>query len=86
MSGMMRRIGIVAMAVLAGSVAQNVRACTVCYGESESAVILGAQQATVLMVGLTYFLLGGGVAAFVLLRRRSLRDDQQQVDGEGASQ
>lgn len=85
MSDWLRRVLVTGAAALAGLVARGAYACTVCYGESESAIILGAEQATLLMVGLTYFLLGGGVAAFVFLRRRSIRAQQAPMDGEGAS-
>lgn len=81
----MKGVSMLVALVATGAVARGAHACTVCYGDSESAVILGAQQATLLMVGLTYFLLGGGVATFIVLRRRSLRDQQTPADGEGAS-
>jgi len=63
-------------------------ACTVCYGDSEAAIIQGAEQATLLMVGVTYLLLGGGATTFVVLRRRARRsvaDANQVASSQGAS-
>lgn len=73
------------LAALAGLAPDAAHGCTVCYGESESAIILGAQQATFLMVGITYLLLGGGVVTFVVLRRRAGRR-APRVEEEGALQ
>lgn len=85
MSDRIRLIGVATLTLIAALGTRAVYACTVCYGDSESAVILGAQQATVLMVGLTYFLLGGGVATFLVLKRRASRRQQIEDDG-GTSQ
>ncbi len=56
-------------------------ACAVCYGDnSDSGFVRGAQWATVLMVGVTYGMLTGGVALFVILRRRASKATNE--DGE----
>ena len=46
-------------------------ACPVCFGESDSPIIEGAQSSMLFMIGVTYTVIGSGVAAFVVLRRRS---------------
>jgi hypothetical protein len=48
-------------------------ACAVCYGNAESPVIEGTKLSIVFMVALTYLLLGGGIAGFLLTRRHRLR-------------
>lgn len=49
-------------------------ACAVCYGAAESPVITGTRLSIVFLLVLTYLLLGGGIAGFVLLRRRAIRN------------
>ena len=54
--------------------APEVLACPVCYGSSDDEVIRGAELSVLFMVGVTYALLmGGGVLAVVLFRRRARR-------------
>ena len=49
-------------------------ACAVCYGDNGgSGFVRGARWATVLMVGVTYTLIAGGVVLFVIHRRRGQR-------------
>lgn len=62
-----------AVSLLAAARASDVAACAVCYGDAEGGFILGAQWATLLMIGVTYTLLSGGVVTFIALRRRALR-------------
>ncbi|RMH23035.1 MAG: hypothetical protein D6696_01805 [Acidobacteria bacterium] len=63
-----------ALVVLAAlGLAAEAAACPVCYGDSDEPMIKAGQQAAVFMVGVTYLLLTGGVAAFITLRRRTLR-------------
>lgn len=63
--------------------AEGAAACTVCYGDSEAAIVRGAEQATLLMVGVTYLLLGGGAATFVVLRQRARRSAAGAVERSG---
>jgi hypothetical protein len=44
-------------------------ACSVCFGPAGEPMVDGTRAAIVFMLGLTYLLLGGGVATAVLLRR-----------------
>lgn len=58
-------------------------ACAVCYGDSDSQMVQGLEASVLFMVGVTYFVILGGVACFVLLRRRArdpggANDSQQQ--------
>lgn len=58
-------------------------ACAVCYGDSDSQMVQGLEASVLFMVGVTYFVILGGVATFVLLRRRArglgeANDSQQQ--------
>lgn len=86
---MSRRLWIVwlLVALAAFGVAADAAACTVCYGESDDGILLGAKNAALFLVGFTYLLLTGGVATFVVLRRRSLRagsaDDDDVSGGAG---
>lgn len=58
-------------AMLAG--AAGAFGCPVCFGESDDPIVKGAQASVLFMVGVTYFLLGGGVTTVFLLRRRARR-------------
>ncbi len=69
---------------LAALWADSAAACTVCYGDSEAAVIRGAEQATLLLVGVTYLVLGGGGVAFVVLRQRARRSATAGAGDHGA--
>lgn len=64
---------IVAAGLAATAWARDAAACSVCYGDAEGGFILGAQWAALLMIGITYTLLSGGVVTFIALRRRALR-------------
>ena len=66
---------VVAMAAFAGSAF----GCTVCFGESDHPIVKGAEASVLFMVGVTYMLLGSGVASFFLLRRRARRLAEQNV-------
>lgn len=60
-----------------------VGACAVCYGDSDgSGFVRGARWATLLMVGVTYTLVGSGVALFVIHRRRGRRAMAEHEHGE----
>lgn len=61
-------------------VAPSSDACTVCFGKSDSAIVDGVQTSVLFMIGVTYFLLVGGVVTFLLLRRRALQQEQRQAD------
>ncbi len=53
------------------AVAAPALACPVCFGESDSPIVEGAERSILFMIGVTYTVIGSGVAAFVVLRRRS---------------
>ena len=72
---------IVAMAAFAG----NSLGCTVCFGDSDDPMVQGTEASVLFMVGVTYFLLGGGVISFFLLRRRARRlAEQNAAEGRPA--
>jgi len=48
-------------------------ACAVCWGDPESPLVRGAEAAILFMGAVTYLLIGGGVALFVVARRRARR-------------
>ena len=48
-------------------------ACPVCFGETDSPMVKGAEYSILFMMGMTYTLIGGGVATAVFLRRRGRR-------------
>ena len=64
-------LGLAALAMLA--VASASWACPVCFGESDSPIVKGAEYSVLFMMGVTYSLIGGGLATFVILRRRQRR-------------
>jgi hypothetical protein len=53
------------------------RACTVCYGAADDAMIDGTRLSVVFLLGLTYLLLGGGVGMFLFARRRHHRTQKR---------
>lgn len=55
------------------SLATSAFACPVCFGDSDDPIVKGVEASVLFMVGVTYFLLGGGVITFILLRRRAKR-------------
>ena len=57
-------------AVAAAAVAPTAaRACAVCYGAADDAMVDGTRLSVVFMLALVYLLLGGGVGMFLLGRR-----------------
>jgi len=44
--------------------------CPVCFGESDAPIVKGAEMSILFMMGVTYTLIGSGVATFLVLRRR----------------
>ena len=64
-------LGLAALAMLA--VASASTACPVCFGESDSPIAKGAEYSVLFMMGVTYTLIGGGVATVIFLRRRQRR-------------
>lgn len=59
------------LAVLAIGFAGQAGACPVCYGDSDSPVVKGAEMSVLFLALVTYFLIGGGVVAGVFLHRRA---------------
>jgi hypothetical protein len=47
--------------------------CPICFGESDAPIVKGVEMSVLFMVGVTYFLILGGGATFLLLRRRARR-------------
>jgi hypothetical protein len=63
----------VALAAAGGALLPaTARACAVCYGRAEAPVLEGTRLSVVFLLVLTYLLLGGGVAGFLLRRRRAV--------------
>jgi len=54
-------------------------ACPVCYGKTDAPVVKGAEMSIIFLGTLTYLLIGGGVAAFVVLRRRAMRENADET-------
>lgn len=67
---MVRRAAAATAAALLAPAAAH--ACAVCYGQAEAPVLDATRLSIVFLLALTYLLLGGGIALFVALRRRSL--------------
>lgn len=79
---MMRRIRLCALTLATAALlkAGEALACPVCYGSSDDEVVRGAELSVLFMVGLTYALLvGGGVLAVVVYRRR-LRQQAEKIE------
>jgi hypothetical protein len=73
-SGGARRAAVVLAALaLALVVAAEAAACPVCFGETDDQVVEGVRWSVVFLGALVYVLMGGGVAMFLVLRRRARR-------------
>jgi hypothetical protein len=82
-SGGRRRLpALVAAAVTVATVALPAvaRACTVCYGAADDAMIDGTRLSVVFLLGLTYLLLGGGVGMFLLSRRHHRNAAERTIE------
>jgi len=53
--------------------AAEAAACPVCFGDTDDPVVDGVRWSVIFLGGLVYLLLGGGVAMFIILRRRAQR-------------
>jgi len=62
-----------AVLAAAAACAGRAAACPVCYGNSDAPVVHGAELSVMFMGLLTYALILGGAATFLVLRRRALR-------------
>ncbi len=62
------------------AVASTSLACPVCFGESDSPIIKGAEFSILFLMGVTYALIGGGFATVIFLRRR--QDDPAETAKE----
>lgn len=69
---------LVALALLAP--ATSVFGCPVCFGDSDAPIVKGVEMSVLFMMGITYFLISGGVVAAVLLRRRARRLNGEHPD------
>lgn len=73
-SGGARRAAVVLAALaLAILIAAKAAACPVCFGETDDQVVEGVRWSVVFLGALVYVLMGGGVAMFLVLRRRVQR-------------
>ncbi|HEX9736774.1 MAG TPA: hypothetical protein VGG06_32815 [Thermoanaerobaculia bacterium] len=63
---------------LAALAAAPVWACAVCFGETDSPMARGAELSIMFMVGVTYVVIVGGVAAFLALRFKARRNQTPQ--------
>lgn len=69
-----------AAAVATAALPAAARACTVCYGAADDAMIDGARLSVVFLLGLTYLLVGGGVGMFLLSRRHHRQAAGRTID------
>ena len=51
----------------------NAFGCTVCFGDSDDPIVKGLEASVLFLIGVTYFLIIGGLTTFILLRRRAKR-------------
>jgi hypothetical protein len=64
---------------------ESVRACAVCYGESDAAIAKGMTMGMLMMLGLVVVLIWGGLGAcFIYLGRRSARVNAAVSDAPAA--
>ena len=69
----MNRVAILLTLVLLLVSAAPSFACSVCFGETDSPMVQGLQVSVLFMVGVTYFVILGGVATFFVLRLKARR-------------
>jgi hypothetical protein len=62
--------GVGAAAAVLALAPSAAHACAVCYGKAGGDMIDGARVSVLFLLGLVYLLLLGGIAAFVMARRR----------------
>lgn len=72
-SGARRAAAVLAALALAILLAAEAAACPVCFGETDDQVVDGVRWSVVFLGALVYVLMGGGVAMFLVLRRRARR-------------
>ena len=74
--GTVRRLGpwMVAMVAIVCSWTAPAFACPVCYGGASGSMIDGAKLSVIFLGALVYLVIGGGVAMFVVLRRRAIKN------------
>jgi hypothetical protein len=60
-------------------------ACAVCFGNSDSDVAQGARLSVLFLLGLTYLVLAGGVAAFFYSSSRARAGNRLAPIGSGDS-
>lgn len=69
-----RRLFVFGTAVfVAATLAAPALACPVCFGDTDSPMMRGAQLSIVFLAIVTYLLITGGVVVFLVLRRRAVR-------------
>jgi hypothetical protein len=77
------RVAALAVACVFWLLPAGAHACAVCYGPAESPALQGTRLSILFLLVLTYVLLGGGVASFLLLRRRAVRRQGTVHTSEG---
>ena len=70
---MKRRVVLLAALMALACWATASTACPVCFGDVDDPVVDGLGASILFMVGVTYFVILSGIAAFILLRRRARR-------------
>lgn len=65
-----KRVVLILAAVAMLGATSTSLACPVCFGETDSPMVKGAEYSILFMMGMTYALIGGGLAAAFFLRRR----------------
>lgn len=76
----LKAIWIMGVSLALAALAPSSHACAVCFGNSDAPILKGVETSVLFMVGVTYFLIVGGVVTFLLLRRRALRQGQGQTE------
>lgn len=55
-------------------------ACAVCFGDTDSPMAGAVNMSILFMIVVTYFVIGGGLVAFFVLRFRARRKDLEAAD------
>jgi hypothetical protein len=75
-----RALVLAALVVAAAFFASASHACPVCFGDVDHPIVEGLQASILFLIGVTYFVILSGVAAFLLLRRRANRLASQTTE------
>ena len=75
-----RRLALALWVLALAAFGKVAEACPVCFGETDAPIVQGIEASVIFMVGVTYCLILGGVAMFIILRRRALRLQREQAE------